>query len=89
MAAQVRATAFLRSANFLTGVTPARLLKISTRRLAGHAAASSANALSLVKTSVPSVFWAAFAEAKTVMLFSASMVNALYVLLPGGCAARS
>jgi hypothetical protein len=56
--------------------TPVRLLKISTRRLAGHAAASSSSASWLVKSSVPCVFGAAFAEAWKVKLLSASMVNA-------------
>src|SRR5580698_8921637 len=66
----------VRLVNFLTGVTPVRLLKISTRRLAGQAAAISPRAFSLVKTSIPSVLGAALAEAWNVMLLSASMVNA-------------
>src|SRR5437764_14921761 len=44
MAAQTRATAFLRSWNFLTGVWPGIPFQISTKRLIGHSADTLASA---------------------------------------------
>jgi hypothetical protein len=59
MAPQIRRTAVWRSVNFRTGRARGSLFQISTRRLAGHSAASAANSFSLVNLASPCCRWAA------------------------------
>src|SRR5579885_621650 len=85
IAFQRRATAVLRSVNFLTGfrsskgATPAKLFHTWTSRSAGQLAASFASSFSLAKCSWPSGICPA--AGKAVMLLSASMANSLMVRL--------
>src|ERR1039457_4127218 len=68
-----------------TGVTPVRLLKIATRRSAGHALASSASSFWLAKLSkgvavaAAASSWVENAE----MLFCSSMVKVVIIVLLG------
>src|SRR5437868_4679870 len=75
MAFQIRFTAVWRLVNFRTGLTPGRLFQISTRREAGHFAASFARSVALRKRSVSGLLSASVAEANAVMLLSRSIVK--------------
>src|SRR3954452_10905078 len=76
MAFQIRAVATSRLVNRFTASTPGRVFQISTRRAAGHFAASAANSCELVKASIPSRFSSIFCEeSKTVMSLLLSIVN--------------
>jgi hypothetical protein len=75
MAFQIRVTATCRLVNRSTGSTPGRLFQISTSRDPDHWPARAASSSRLLNVWVPSSLpWISFREAKTVMLFSASIV---------------
>jgi hypothetical protein len=76
MAFQIRVIATCRLVNRSTGSMPGKLFQISTSRAPGHFDAKAASSSTLLNVSVPSPFPSmSFEEAKTVMLFSGSIVN--------------
>ena len=78
MAFQIRLAAVLRSVNFLTGLTPGRLLWIATSRAVGQLVASLARPASLRKRSAFGTASASCAVGRAVMLsVSFSMVNVI------------
>src|SRR5437879_1785728 len=78
----MRATADLRSVNFLTGVRPGMPFQTSISRLAGHLAARSASSFWLANISPSkSACWLP----RSVMLFSASILNVAIFASPDRC----
>jgi hypothetical protein len=73
----MRSVATFRFVNFATAVTPGMPFQISTRRLIGHAAASSASSSWLVKGSngVVEAAAASFLLANTLIWLLLSMMN--------------
>jgi hypothetical protein len=69
--------ASLASLNAFTGVTPARLFQIATKRSSGQFPANSTSSLSLVMVSngVVAAALASSGVENTLMLFSGSIVN--------------
>src|ERR1700681_1920753 len=84
MAFQIRATAFLRSANLLTAVLPGMLFQMSTNRLSGQSADTLARAAwesKVVAVESPACA-ASAAVANAVMLLSSLIVNVATAVSP-------